>query len=107
MSVFIIFNYVLISYKGLLKKGKRTAAQNDPTFTRDQLATLADDIGVKAEQLCEYIVDVGNTNSGVSDEEKDEIIKYRLSPLFWNHAERFMKTTGGAYGTTLRTIARF
>lgn len=79
------------------------AAQNDPTFTRDQLATLADDIGVKAEQLCEYIVDVGSTNSGVSDEEKDEIIKYRLSPLFWNYAERFMKTTGGAYGTTVRT----
>lgn len=106
-NVDVYMNKYLIPFIIFFLAANNVAAQNDPTFTRDQLATLADDIGVKAEQLCEYIVDVGSTNSGVSDEEKDEIIKYRLSPLFWNYAERFMKTTGGAYGTTLRTIARF
>lgn len=105
--MFIWINIYLIPFIIFFLAANNVASQNDPTFTRDQLATLADDIGVKAEQLCEYIVDVGSTNSGVSDEEKDEIIKYRLSPLFWNYAERFMKTTGGAYGTTLSTIARF
>lgn len=78
-------------------------AQNTPAFTREQLTTLADDISSKAELLCEYIVKVGSTASAISDAEKDEIIKYRLNPLFWNYADRVMKTTGGAYGTTVRT----
>ena len=78
-------------------------SQSKPTFNRSQLSALADDISSKAEQLCEYIVAVGSTNSGVSDARKDEIIRYNLKPLFWNYYERVMKTTGGAYGTVVRT----
>lgn len=79
------------------------SAQKSPTFTRSELTALADEISVKAEQLCKYIVAVGSTDSGVSDAEKDEIIKYGLNPLFWNYSDRVMKTTGGLYGTTVRT----
>lgn len=78
-------------------------AQDKQNFNRMQLKTLADDIAAKAEQLCEYIVVVGSSNSGVSDEDKDAIIRYGLNPLFWNYADRVMKTTGGAYGAVVRT----
>lgn len=79
------------------------SAQNYPTFTKSQLATLADDISSKAKLLCDYIVMVGSTDSGVSDAEKDVIIRDYIRPLFWNYTDRVMKTTGGAYGTTVRS----
>ena len=94
----IITLYVLI-----LCSITNISGQNYPPFTKSQLATLADDISSKAKLLCDYIVMVGSTDSGVSDAEKDVIIRDYLRPLFWNYTDRVMKTTGGAYGTTVRS----
>lgn len=61
----------------------------------------------KAMTFCKYVVAVGTTAGqvgAVSDEAKTDIIKNRVPGLFWDYEEapRYMLTTNGPYGKTIR-----
>lgn len=83
----------------MLCMGLTSFAQTSKSETEDEVFKK---LNTLANSLCECIIKIGSTDSGLSDTERDRIRLKVVPTLFIKYEKRIMKTTGGLYGNIIR-----